>query len=544
VLERRGTYAETRDAFSWRVPPRFNIAQAACDRHAGVRDAALLTEAADGGALSVSFAQLRELSSRLANALAAHGIERGDRVAILLPQCVETAVAHLAAYRMGAVVLPLFTLFGPEAIEYRLADSGARALIAGDEGLAKLHGMRDRLPELRLVLGTDGARDGGVLDFHAELARGAPDHAPLDTEADDPALVLYTSGTTGQPKGVLHAHRVLLGMLPGVEMPHDFFPQPGDRMWTPADWAWAGGLLDVLLPSLFHGVPVLAHRLPKFDPEQAFALLARHGIRNAFMPPTALKIMRGVASPGSRHPYRMRSIGSGGERLSEELLDWGRETFGLTINEFYGQTEINLVVGNCATLMPLRKGSMGRAIPGHEVAVLDEDGAAVSPGKAGALAVRAPDPAMFLRYWNNPAATERKLRRDPAGDLWCLTGDVGLSDADGYLWFHGRDDDVIISAGYRIGPDEIEDCLMRHPAVAMVAVIGVPDTLRGEVVKAFVVPAPGHEGGPALAADIQSFVKSRLSAHEYPRAIEFRDDLPMTVTGKIRRRDLRDAPVP
>lgn len=544
MLERRPTYAETRDAFSWQVPPRFNIAQAACDRHAATRDMALLTEAADGTARQHTFAQLRELSSRLANALLAHGVERGDRVAILLPQCVETAVAHLAAYRMGAIALPLFTLFGPEAIEYRLADSGARVLIAGDEGLAKLHGMRDRLPELRLVLGTDGAQEGGVLDFHAELARGAPHHAPLDTAADDPALILYTSGTTGQPKGVLHAHRVLLGMLPGVELPHDFFPQPGDRMWTPADWAWAGGLLDVLLPSLFHGVPVLAHRLPKFDPEQAFALLARHEIRNAFLPPTALKIMRGVPNPASRHAYRLRSIGSGGERLGEEMLAWGRETFGLTINEFYGQTEVNLVVGNCATLMPLREGSMGRAIPGHEVAVLDEDGAALPPGQAGGLAVRAPDPALFLRYWNNPAATERKFRRDPAGGLWCMTGDIGRSDADGYLWFHGRDDDVIISAGYRIGPDEIEDCLMRHPAVGMVAVVGVPDPVRGEVVKAFVVPAPGHEAGPALAADIQGFVKARLSAHEYPRAIEFRDDLPMTVTGKIRRRDLRDAPAP
>ena len=539
VLERRASYAETRDAFAWEVPPRFNIAQAICDRHVGHRQDALLTEALDGTQQRHSFAQLQELSSRLANTLIAHGVQRGDRVAILLPQCVETLVAHLAAYRMGAIALPLFTLFGPEAIEYRLSDSGARVLVAGDEGLAKLHGLRERLPELRLVLGTDGARDG-VLDFHAELARGAPHHTPVDTAADDPALILYTSGTTGQPKGVLHAHRILLGMLPGVEFPHDFFPQPSDRMWTPADWAWAGGLLDVLLPSLFHGVPVLAHRLPKFDPEQAFALLARYEIRNAFMPPTALKIMRGVDRPASRHAYRLRSVASGGERLGDEMLDWGRETFGVTINEFYGQTEVNLVVGNCATLMPLREGSMGRAIPGHDVAVLDDDGSVLPPGDAGLLAVRAPDPAMFLRYWNNPAATERKFRRDPAGGLWCLMGDIGRSDADGYLWFHGRDDDVIISAGYRIGPDEIEGCLMGHPAVAMVAVVGVPDPVRGEIVKAFVVPAPGHEAGPALAAEIQAFVKSRLSAHEYPRAIEFRDDLPMTVTGKIRRRDLRE----
>lgn len=542
MLERRSTYAETRDAFVWRVPPRFNIAQAICDRHADTRGDALLSEAADGSTRALSFAQLREMSSRLANVLAGHGVQRGDRVAILLPQCAETLVGHLAAYRMGAIALPLFTLFGPEAIEYRLANSGARVLITGDEGLAKLAGLRERLPELRLVLGTDGARDG-VLDFQAELGRGAASHTPVDTAADDPALILYTSGTTGQPKGVLHAHRVLLGMLPGVEMPHDFFPQPGDRMWTPADWAWAGGLLDVLLPSLFHGVPVLAHRLAKFDPEQAFALLARHGIRNAFMPPTALKIMRTVADPASRHAYRLRSVASGGERLGEEMLEWGRATFGVGINEFYGQTECNLVVGSCATLMPQREGSMGRAIPGHEVAVLDEDGAQAAPGVAGSIAVRAPDPAMFLRYWNNPGATERKFRRGLDGAMWCLTGDVGRADAEGYLWFHGRDDDVIISAGYRIGPDEVEECLMRHPGVGMVAVIGVADAVRGEVVKAFVVAAPGHAAGPALAADIQAFVKTRLSGHEYPRAIEFRDSLPMTLTGKIMRRELREPAV-
>ena len=524
------------------MPQRFNISDAICDRHVASGRDALLAEAADGTITRWRFAQLREASSRLANALGAHGVRRGDRVAILLPQCAETLIAHLAIYRMGAIALPLFTLFGPEAIEYRLADSGARALIAGDEGLAKLGGMRDRLPELRLVLGVDGARDDGVLGFHAESARGSPDHPSADTAADDPALIMYTSGTTGQPKGVLHAHRVLLGMMPGVEFPHDFFPQPGDRMWTPADWAWAGGLLDVLLPSLFHGVPVLAHRFSKFDPEQAFALLARHDIRNAFMPPTALKIMRTVANPASRHGYRMRSIASGGERLGEEMLDWGRATFGLTINEFYGQTEINLVVGNCATLMDLREGSMGRAIPGHDVAVLDEDGEMAPAGRMGAIAVRSPDPAMFLRYWNNDEATRAKFRRAPDGALWCLTGDLGEFDDDGYFWFQGRDDDVIISAGYRIGPDEIEACLMRHPSVAMVAVIGVPDAIRGEVVKAFVVPAPGSEAGPALAGEIREFVKARLSAHEYPRAIEFRDSLPMTVTGKIRRRDLRDAP--
>jgi acetyl-CoA synthetase len=306
-------------------------------------------------------------------------------------------------------------------------------------------------------------------------------------------------------------------------------------MWTPADWAWAGGLLDVLLPSLYHGVPVLACRLAKFDPERAFDLLARHKIRTAFMPPTALTLLRQVPEPGARHAYRVRTIASGGERLGEEMLSWGRETFGFTINEFYGQTEVNLVVGNCALLMPTRAGSMGRAIPGHEVEIVDDDGRPLAPGESGTIAVRSPDPVMFVGYWNKPEATREKFRRG-----WCLTGDIGHRDADGYFWFHARNDDVIISGSYRIGPGEIEDCLMKHPAVALVAVIGVPDRTRGEVVKAFVVPRPGVRSGPELASEIQDFVKTRLSAHEYPREVEFRDGLPMTVTGKIRRKDLRE----
>ncbi len=527
-MDRHATFEATRDAFRWNIPAQFNIARAICDRHVGSRDTALITDAG-----SLSFAGLQEMSARLTNTLLAHGVVRGDRVAILLPQSIEAAATHVAAYRMGAVALPIFPLFGPEALEYRLRDSGARALITSAEGVAKLDGLRSGLPELRVVLSIDG---GDALDFHPTIARARSDHAVVDTAADDPALILYTSGTTGQPKGVLHAHRVLLGMLPGVELPHEFFPQPGDRMWTPADWAWAGGLLDVLLPSLFHGVPVVALRLPKFDPDEAFALMARHGVRNAFLPPTALKMMRAAGMSSS---VQLRSVGSGGERLGNEMLDWGRQAFGLTINEFYGQTEVNLVVGGCAGLMPPRDEAMGRAFPGHDVAVLDGAGQKLI-GETGQLAVRAPDPALMLGYWNKPEATARKFLADPAGAMWCLTGDVARADAAGYLWFLGRDDDLISSAGYRIGPDEIEQCIMRHPAVQMVAVVGVPDALRGEVVKAFVVPAPGQLPDSALAASIQDFVKSRLSPHEYPRVIAFRDELPMTITGKIRRRDLRE----
>lgn len=529
------SYREVCETFSWSIPATFNIAEAICDRHVGAGRTALVYETAEGHSTEFTFEYLQERSRRLANALAAHGIARGDRIGILLPQCPEALIVHLAAYRLGAVALPLFTLFGPDAIEYRLNDSGAKAVVSNAEGIEKVLELRDRLVAEPLLIGIEDRSDGAVLGFSSLLETAASEHVRVETSAEDPAIIVYTSGTTGNPKGVLYAHRTLLGHLPGVEFPHDFFPQPGDRMWTPADWAWAGGLMDVLLPSLFHGIPVLAKRLRKFDPEEAFALIGRHGIRNAFMPPTALKMMRQVAQPQSRFSYSMRSIASGGERLGEEMLDWGRDVFGLTMNEFYGQTEANLTVGNCASIMQLKEGSMGKAIPGHCLEVVDEEGRPVRPGETGTIAVKAPDPVFFLRYWNKPDATEEKFCNG-----WLLTGDTGHRDEEGYFWFHGRNDDVIISGGYRIGPTEIEDCLMQHPAVAMVAVIGVPDNVRGEVVKAFIVPREGTAVDTALQADVQNFVKARLSAHEYPRQIEFRDALPMTITGKIRRKDLRE----
>jgi len=529
------SYEEVYAGFRWQIPERFNIARAICDRHVGGNRLALISESAEGAATEWTFERLQEQSCRLANALAALGVVRGDRIGILLPQCPEAVIAHLAAYRMGAIALPLFTLFGPEALEYRLNDSGARAVVSNTDGMAKLLALDGQLNADPILIGIEDRLDGRVLGWATLIDAASPDHAMTDTAAEDPALIVYTSGTTGNPKGVLHAHRMLLGHLPGVELPHEFFPLPGDRMWTPADWAWAGGLMDVLLPSLFHGVPVLAKRFAKFDAEEAFALLARHRIRNTFMPPTALKMMRQVANPGGRHAYALRSVASGGERLGDEMLDWGRETFGMVINEFYGQTEANLTIANCASLMRLKAGSMGRALPGHALEVVDDDGRPVPPGETGTIAVRAPDPVFFLRYWNKPEATSDKFRRG-----WLLTGDTGRRDGDGYFWFHGRNDDLIMSGGYRIGPTEIEDCLMHHPAVAMAAVIGVPDPVRGEVVKAFVVPRDDAEAGDALRGEIQEFVKSRLSGHEYPRLIEFRDSLPMTITGKIRRKDLRD----
>jgi acetyl-CoA synthetase len=517
-------------AFRWAIPPRFNIATAIDAWADGSGRTAIVARDEAGRETRVSFDALRSLSCRMANVLAAHGIGRGDRVAILLPQRVETAAAHLAAYRMGAIAVPLFVLFGPDAVAFRLADSGAAAVITDGAGAAMLAPLRDTLPDLRAVFTVDGGM-GGAESLAALLPRASDSFAAMDTAADDPALIIYTSGTTGQPKGALHAHRVLLGHLPGVELPHRFFPQDGDLFWTPADWAWIGGLLDVLLPSLFHGVPVLAHRFPKFDPDAAFALMARHRVRNVFMPATALRMLRTARVPAG---VALRSLASGGETLGEGLLDWGRETFGFTINEFYGQTEANLVVSAAADLFATPAGSMGRAVPGHRVAVIGQAGDVLPPGALGDIAVAAPDPVMMLRYWNNPEATAAKFR-----GRWLVTGDQGRQDEAGNLFFVGREDDVITSAGYRIGPGEVEECLTRHPAVALAAVIGVPDPVRTERVKAFVVLRPGHEPGDGLAAEIQGFVRARLAAHEYPREIAFVPALPMTATGKVMRRALR-----
>ncbi len=522
--------------FRWAIPARYNIGVDICDRWAAADPSrlAILHIRPDGRDEAVSFGALRDTSNRLANVLRAYGIARGDRVAIMLPQAPDVAAAHIAIYKLGAVALPIAILFGPDALSYRLQNSGAKALITNAQGLAKLAEVRGEVPGVTCVLSVDGAGDG-ARGFYDLLAKASSDFTAVDTAADDPALMIYTSGTTGQPKGALHAHRVLLGHLPGAELPHYPFGQENDRYWTPADWAWAGGLLDVLLPSLHHGVPVVARAVEKFDPDYAFALMAKTEVRNAFIPPTALRMMRAVPSPRGRFDFKLRSMASGGESLGVEALEWGREAFGLTINEFYGQTECNLVVGSCAQLGQFKLGAIGKAVPGHVVAVVDRDGREVKAGEIGQIAVKRPDPVMFLEYWQRAQATREKFIGD-----WMTTGDQGVMDEEGYISFVGRDDDVITSAGFRIGPGEIEDCLIRHPAVALAAVVGKPDAVRTEIVKAFVVLKPGHAASDALASDIQSFVRTRLSAHEYPREVAFIDAMPMTTTGKVIRRLLRE----
>jgi len=529
------SYKDLYNSFRWEVPAFYNIGLDICDKHAYDADRlALIHETEDGAVNSYTFSEIKRLSNRWANALRAHDMAVGDRLGILLPQCPETAIAHVAAYKIGAIAIPLFTLFGTDALAYRLGDSEATCLITDHANLDKILEIREQLPALKHIFVVGAGDQPGIIDFWGSVQKGSPVLTPVNTQADDPALIIYTSGTTGPPKGALHAHRTLLGHLPGVEFPHNFFPQKNDLFWTPADWAWIGGLIDVLFPSWHHGIPVVAYRARKFDPEFAFHLMAKHGIRNAFIPPTALKLMRQVKDPTHYHNFSLRSVGSGGETLGEELLEWGRHHLGIEINEFYGQTEANLVVGNCADLMSIRPGSMGRAIPGHTVEIVDDDGQLLPTNETGNIAVKRGDPVMFLEYWRKAAATQKKYMGD-----WCLTGDMGRKDEDDYLWFVGREDDLITSAGYRIGPGEIEDCLIKHPDVAMAAVVGVPDAVRTEIVKAFIVLNPDSVPRPQLEKEIKQFVCTRLAAHEYPRQVEFVEALPMTATGKIIRKDLR-----
>ncbi|MEL6799364.1 MAG: AMP-binding protein [Pseudomonadota bacterium] len=530
AIQTPGRWEDLRAAFRWQIPPGFNIAVAACDVWAAADSdrVAIIDVGADGAVVRWTYGQLKRASDRLANALAARGVGRGDRVAILLPQCAEVMITHFAVHKLGAISLPLFTLFGSDALAFRLADSGAKVVVTDGDHVDRVAALRGDLPDLAEIYVAGG---GAFRDFWGEIA-AAPDARPVVAAgAEEPAMLIYTSGTTGSPKGALHAHRFLLGHLPSVELQHEFLPQPGDVGWTPADWAWIGGLMDLAMPCLYHGVPLIAHRMRKFAPDAAYQLIADHGVRVLFLPPTALKLMRQAAVPGG---VDLRSIGSGGESLGADLLAWGHEALGAPINEIYGQTECNLVVSTCHGAMEIRPGTMGRAVPGHEVAVIDSGGVPKADGQVGEIAVRRGDPVMFLGYWNQPGKTEEKF----VGD-WMRTGDLGVCDADGYFTYVSRDDDVITSAGYRIGPTEIENCLLGDADVVMAAAVGLPDPVRTEVVTAFVVMREGAsvEG---LAERLVARVRERVSPHVAPRRVEFVESLPMTATGKVMRRALRE----
>lgn len=547
-------YEQLHAAFRWQVPPDFNIAEACCGRWA--RDTpnapAIYFDSESGCRAHYSYGQLQRAANRLSNALLNQGVRRGHRVAIVLPQRFETAVAHIALQQIGAVAMPLSMLFGADALAYRLQDSGAVLAIAACEVLPALREVRPQCPALRRILVVGECPvDCDELPWLEALQAEEARFKPVATQADDPAILIYTSGTTGNPKGALIPQQALIGNLTGFVASQNWFgfdpfdaAQPSDAVfWSPADWAWTGGLMDALLPTLYFGRPIVAYQ-GRFTAAKAFELMAAYGVTHSFLFPTALKAMMKAEPRPRRHALKLRALMSAGEAVGDAVFTWCRDALGVPVNEMFGQTEMNYVVGNCQALWPARPGSMGRAYPGHRVAVIDDEGRECAPGAVGEVAVHArdrhgaPDPVFFLGYWNNDAATRAKFTGDPA-DSWCRTGDLARMDADGTLWYEGRADDVFKAAGYRIGPGEIENCLLKHPAVANAAVVPKPDAERGAVVKAYVVLADGHAGDAALVDALQAHVKARLAPYEYPKEVEFIDALPMTTTGKVQRRVLR-----
>ncbi|MEM7731837.1 MAG: AMP-binding protein [Pseudomonadota bacterium] len=504
------SYEALCDGFDWALPARLNMAVQVCDSWAEEAPDRVALVDLSAGREEVSYARLRAMADALAHGLTARGVGRGDRVGVLRSQDAWCAASHIAIWKIGAISIPLFKLFKQDALTGRVRDAGARIVVSDHEGLELLVALEEVAP---LV-----PEDADLPEAFFET---------VDTGSEDPAVLIYTSGTTGSPKGALHAHRVLTGHLPGVEMSHDFLGQPEDCLWTPADWAWIGGLFDVLMPGLALGVPVVATRMAKFDVDACAKIIREGAVRNVFFPPTALRMLKATDC----HLPGLRSVASGGESLGAEMLEWGFKAFGLTINEFYGQTECNMVASSCQALFPPEPGCIGRPVPGHDLTVLDDAGQPTDG--EGDIAVRRGSASMMLGYWNRPEETAEKFRGD-----WMLTGDRGVWDGE-HLRFLGREDDVITSSGYRIGPAEIEDCLLKHPSVATVGVVGKPCALRTEIVKAYVVLKPGIEASDAHARVLQDFVKERLATYSYPREIDFSDALPMTVTGKIIRKELK-----
>ncbi|MDN5915949.1 MAG: AMP-binding protein [Pseudonocardia sp.] len=515
------------DFATMEIPERFNLGVACADRQdPGAR--ALTVVEVDRTSRDFTFGEVTESSNRLANALTSLGIGPGDIVGLVSAASFEAGVGFVAMFRMGAIALPLSSLFGPDALRYRLRDAGAKAVVTASANADKVREALDDGGEAVPLLVIGGA---GEESYEAALAAASPEFTPVDTAAEDPAFLIYTSGTTGDPKGALHAHRIVFGHLPAFETIYEFYPKRHDVLWSPADWAWIAGIMDILVPAWFHGLPVVVDREPAFTADRAVWLMREFEVTLTLLPATALRVIR--ASGVSGGGFAFRAICSGGEALGADLLTWTEEYFDTIVNEGYGQTELNACIGNCASVYPIRPGSLGKGMPGTTAVVLGDDGEPVLD-TVGELALDRRTPSTMLEYWRNPEATAAKFHGN-----WLLTGDLARQDADGYVWFESRKDDVINSAGYRIGPGEIEQSLGGHDAVAMAAVIGVPDERRGQVPKAFVVVRPGVSADDALADELRAHVRSRLAPHEIPRQIEFLDELPRTTTGKIMRRALR-----
>jgi acetyl-CoA synthetase len=534
-----GTYADARAKFAWAIPERVNIGAAILDDPARqAPNAIALIEGASGQ--SFTFGALAEDAARLTGALLALGARKGDRVAVIAPQGQRTILVQAAIFRAGLISVPLSERYGRDALAHRLGDSGARFAFVSTAGMSNVAPLLDDLPDLEQVIALDGSCEQ-ALSFDALMADMGMPAPAADTGPDDPSLMIYTSGTTGPAKGALHGHRVLAGHMPGFLFSHGGQVDEGDVFYTPAYWAWGGGLLNLLFPALSLGLPVVAYSDPNgFDPADVVAMMMRHQVSHAFLPPTALKLMRAALDPEAFSAVALRSVMSAGEALGKETYLWAEQCLGFPISEAYGQTECNLVIGSSSAHGTVRPGATGKPVPGHDVRIVREDGSVTDDDEAGEIAIAMPDPVSFLGYWRGEKASARKYITAPDGSELLMTGDMAVRDGDGYIWFMGRDDDVITSSGHRIGPGEIEDSLTGHPAVSMAAVIGVPDDLRTEIVRAFVVLREGYEPDDRLADALRRHVRTHLAAHEYPRDIQFVESLPMTTTGKIIRRLLKD----
>ncbi len=529
ILHRADNWGQLRELFKWRISPTFNIANALCDSWASFdpERTALVHVRRSGEVEHWSFARLKEASDRMASAFFTAGVRRGDRVAQILNQGPEALITHLALFKVGAVSVPIFTLSGSAATAYRLNDCGARAVVCDGGQLDKVMALRGDLPALEAVW-TNGPARSPVRAFWDDIALAQPLRSFVTTGAADPAFILYTSGATGPPKGVVHGHRMLVGQLPAVELHHPNFPQPTDLGWTPVDWSWVGSLFAVL-PCMWYGVPFVSHRLPEFDPEVAWRLIRDRGITAIVSPPSVLRVMSEVPAPAD---HSLRSLGTGGEPVDPRTIAWAEETLGLALSQGYGLTECSTPIISSPPAMETRPGTLGLAVPGFDVAIIDEAGVELPRGQMGEIAIARPNPAMFLRYWNRPAEDEAAFIGD-----WLRTGDCGTQDEDGYFTFVERADDLIITAGYRLGPHEIESAASQHPAVKMVAAVGQPDPVWTQTVALFVVPV-SKPVPPNLEAELAELVRSRVGTHAVPRRIEVVDALPLTASGKIRRRRL------
>ncbi|WP_423751678.1 acyl-CoA synthetase [Salinirarus marinus] len=519
------TYEELVERFEWDVPERYNVATEICTAHRG-DGTALLFDRSDGETVERTFAQLDEQSSRLASWLADRGVGFGDRIGIALSQAPETPVAHFAAYKLGAVAVPISVLMGQESIDYRLEKADVSCIVATDEMATRIEGVET------LVAVGDAP---GAPSFDDALSAGDPAFDPATTRADDPSLITFTSGTSGEPKGVVYGHRSLASALPAFELMCEF---PGDDavFFTPADWAWVAGTLDTAFPAWWGGRTVVGYESEGFDPERVFSVMEAYGVTHAFLTPTMLRMLRkSYERPNDAFDLSLEVAYTGGEPTGDTLFEWVDEGFSdVSLNEHYGQSEADLLTTNSGCVIGTKPGSIGRPVPGHDVEILDENGDPLPPGEIGTIALRTPDPAVMLEYWNAPERTANAFRGD-----WLDTGDTGYRDEDGFFWFAGRGDDLIISSGYRISPTEVEQALAAHEGVDEMVVVGEPDDVRGEIVSAIVVPTDDSPDPEKLREELREAVRNQLSKYKYPRNIRFVESLPRTTTGKIDRREVQ-----